>query len=68
MKSLNEKTKPLSILWDTDLRELKLPNSQLQERLDKLLRDWEDFKFDILNFKDIRVNRYMFDQIPENLG
>ena len=68
MKSLNEKTKPLSILWDTDLRELKLPNSQLQERLDKLLRDWEDFKSDILNFKDIRVNRYMFDQIPENLG
>ena len=51
MKSLNEKTKPLSILWDTDLRELTLPNSQLQERLDKLLREWKDFKFDISNLK-----------------
>lgn len=27
MKSLNEKNMRLSTLWDTDLRELKLPNS-----------------------------------------
>lgn len=30
--------------------------------------DWEDFKLDLSSFKDIRVNRYMFDKIPEKVG
>lgn len=50
MKKLNEKSKHLSIHWDTNLRELKLPISQRKEQLNKLLMDWDDLKVDLLKF------------------
>lgn len=65
---LNEKIKLLSIFWDRNARELKLSISQLQKQLDKLLMDRDDFKLDVSFFKDIRVNRYLFDHVSQKLG
>ena len=66
-KTLSGSSKTVPIHWDTNLRTLKLPNSQIQERLDTLIKTWEDFKSDLSNFDEIRVNRYMFEHVPELL-
>ena len=66
-KTLGDCTRPTPIHWDTNLRTLKLPTPQLQERLDKLIITWEEFKLDLSNFNEIRVNRYMFEHVPEHL-
>ena len=66
-KTLSGSSKLVPIHWDTNLRTLKLPNPQIQERLDKLIKTWEAFKLDLSNFDEIRVNGYMFEHVPDHL-